>query len=270
MRHFLFSHFGKIGNCNCNPNCNCSCVINFGIDLDQKNFQCSIFKFGLTQKMAIAIAMISGVVVGPSFLGFGLALPLPVFLWWWGWPFLLSLSGGWPFLEWGLALGPAFSECGHWPFCLRVGRFALPSSGQGWPSLLGPVRLSHGGGCLLLWGVRPLFLEWDWPFFLGGCTTCPPEWGLALPSLGVVVGLSFSGLGFGPCRSFFGGGLPFLLGLSVRQSFWECGLALPSWDPVFGPSLSCWGFEEAPKKPPKKHPKSPEHNAMKSLEKASK
>ena len=264
--------------------------------------------------MAIAIAMSSGVGVGPSFLEFRLALPSRG----WGFafallslvvPFLHSLSGGWPFLEWGLALGVAFSECGHWPFCLRVGGspfllavrvgpplsgpsvflvvvvvssflqwefalsfwsgswpfllgvrvvpaflvgvrvlglpsrgwgfafarlslvvvglwpcvlglwalaflsqgggFALPSWGEGWSSLLGPVRLSHGGGCLFLLavGVRPLF-------FGVGLALPSRGWGFAIALLSLVV----------PFLLSLSGGWPFLeWGLALGPAFSECG-----------------------------------------------
>ena len=56
---------------------------------------------------------------------------------------------------------------------------ALPSWGSGWPSLLGPVRLSHAGG---------------WPFLLRvGVWSFLVRVGLALPSWGSGFGLSFSG-----------------------------------------------------------------------------
>ena len=205
-----------------------------------------------------------------------LALPYPLVLRDGGWPFLLSLSGGWKFLERGLARGPAFWECGHWPFCLRV---------RGSPFLLGvgppfsgpsvflmvvvassfllwefvPSFWSGVGPSFLVWGVHDSVFVWGLAFlglgpggdgwtcllgvfghsFLVGCwlsglgLACPSFWEVALLSSVVGVGPSFSGLGFGSCPSFFGGGLPFLLGLSALLGGWPFGMKV-------GPAFSGW------------------------------
>ena len=222
----------------------------------------------------------------PSFSGLGLACPssggnwslwcgvvpsffggCPFVLRGGGWPFLLSLSGGWSFWEWGLARGPAFSECGHWPLCLRVEMFALPSWGEGWPSLLGPVRLSQGGGCLFLLavGVRPLFLEWGWPFLFGvwwlACPSSGGNWscgvgvvpsflGVALLSSVVVVCPSF----LVECPSWelalrdeswpcvLGVGIGFTLGMGVGLSFSWLGIGLSFSRWRVGPSFSGSGL----------------------------
>ena len=153
----------------------------------------------------------------------------------------------------------------EWPFLLGVGVWAFRSEGWALPSWFGV-------------GPCPSFLRWWWrplpsccgsssSFFRSGVG--PSFSGLVgWPFLlGVRVGPSFSGLGFGPCPSFFGGGWPFLLAFSVRQSILEWELALlgmevgplPSgggnWVPSqpfllvvgVGPSFSGWGFEKAPK-----------------------
>ena len=71
-----------------------------------------------------------------------------------------SLGLGWP-----LGLGSAVG--------VRV--LAFPSSGEGWPSLLGPVRISHDGGWPFLLRVRVRLLSRSegWLSFSGS--------GLALP-----------------------------------------------------------------------------------------
>ena len=91
-----------------------------------------------------------GVGVGLSFFGWELVLSLwcgscpfllggcPFVLCGGSWPSLLSFSGSWPFLEWGLAPGPAFSECGRWPFCLRLGCWPFLLEVRGGPHFSGP------------------------------------------------------------------------------------------------------------------------------------
>ena len=123
-----------------------------------------------------------------------------------------------------------------WPCLLGVRVLAFPSWGEGWPSLLGPVRLSH---LLGVGGFAIPSLSGGWPFLdlALGVMAGPAfsEW-VGPPFSGLVFGHSFlvggwlalssRGWGFGPCPSFFGGCLPFLLGLSVRHSFLEWRLAL--------------------------------------------
>ena len=132
-----------------------------------------------------------GVGVGLSFFGWELVLSL----WCGGCPFLLEVRPGPPFsgpsVFLMLVVGPSLLGCGGWPFLLgvRVGPvslvwgLSLPSWGEGWPSLLGPVRLSHAGG----WPFLLILLRVGvWPFLLR-------VWWLALPSWGAGFGLSFSG-----------------------------------------------------------------------------
>ena len=132
-------------------------------------------------------------VVGPSFLRLGLAFPC--------WSGVLALpSRNWlalPSRNW-LAL-PSWGS-----------GFRLSFSGDCWPSILGPVRLSHAGG----WPFQGVVVG---PSFLG--------FGLALPSWGVVldpafseyVGPPLSGLGLA-CPSS-GGNFSCLFGWEVVPSF---------------------------------------------------
>ena len=180
------------------------------------------------------------------------------------WPFLLGVGVGLSFFGWELVLP---LRCGGCPFLLGGCPFVL--HGGVWPFLLGVwvlalARLSLVVVCpSFLLGLSALLV--GWPFgmkvgraFSGWELVSFSRWESAFPSHGWGIGLSFSRWRVGPSFSGCGLALP------------SCGLALPSWDPVFGPSFSCWGLEESPKSVPKKHPKNPENNAMKSLEKASK
>ena len=158
-------------------------------------------------------------VVGPSFLGLGFAFPSssgvgPSFLGCGGRPFLLEVRAGPPFsgpsVFLMLVVGPSFLGLG----------FAFPCwSGVG-PSFLACAALALPSRNMLAHHSR----GWGWPVLLRvGIGPVSLEWGLALPSgppfsgpsvfLMLVVGPSFSGLGFG--LSVFEWGWPFLLGVRV-------------------------------------------------------
>ena len=234
-------------------------------------------------------------VVGPSFLGLGLAFPCwsgvgPSLLGCGGWPCLLgvwwlalplsglglacpSSGGNWSCLFGvgvvpsflGLGFGPSFLGCGGWPCLLVVRVFAFPSRGEGWQSLLGPVRLSHAFGWpfLLRVGVGLSLFEWGWPFLLGvrvgppflgcggrpfllGVRTGPPFSGPSV-FLTLVVGPSFLGLRLAfPCSSGVGpsflafGGWPCLLGICWPTTLGvQVGLSCFGWELVL--SLWCGG-----------------------------
>ena len=213
-----------------------------------------------------------GVVVGPSFLGFGLALPS-----WSGFGPSFLVCGGWPFLL-EFRVGPAFLGFGFWPFLLGVRAgppFAGPSVflmlvvgnsflalGLAFPcwSGVGPSLLGCGGWpCLLgvCWpttlgvGVGMSFFGWELVLSLW-CGGVPSFLGVALVSsvvgagppfsgpsvfLMLVVGPCFSGLGFG--LSLLEWGWPFLLRVWVGLSFFGWELVLSLWCGGF--SLPSWG-----------------------------
>ena len=105
--------------------------------------------------------------------------------------------------------------CGGCPFLRGGCLFVL--RGGGWPSLLGPVLLSHAGG----WSF--LLMGCGWPFLVrvglallswGSWWLALHSWGSGWPSL------------LGPVRLSHAGGWPFLLRVGVGLSFLEFGFGL--------------------------------------------
>ena len=200
----------------------------------------------------------SGVVVGPSFSGFGLALPS------WGcvWPVLLvvwvglSCCGGVrdSFSEWGLAflgLGPwgwclaLLSEVRGWPCLFWAGELAFPSRG-------GRLALpSWGSGWRLGFGLCPSFFSGGWPCLLGAGVG--NSWNGGWP-FATKVGLPSRGGNWLPSRPW---PQPFLLGVvgwPVRSYGWGLAhpsqgvrLALPSWSCVW-PVLLGLGLQKKKKR----------------------